>query len=121
MVTEALPRVLSGTRQKNPFAKCLLAWHSTKKAPVAPHNNLYAESCKQTLNKVSFFVEYLTVWHSTKGASLGPFASLCAECVGRHSTKGASLPSARTTTLGKEALPVLRCAPFAECYGHCTR
>jgi hypothetical protein len=40
---------------------------------------------------------------------------LCAECADRHSTKGASLPSARTTTLGKEALLVPRCAFFAEC------
>jgi hypothetical protein len=31
------------------------------------------------------------------------------------------LSSARTATLGKEALPVSRCVFFAECYGHCTQ
>jgi hypothetical protein len=53
------------------------------------------------LGKGSFFAEWLPVWHSTKGAPLGPFASPFAEHAGRHSAKGAFLPSARTTTLGK--------------------
>jgi hypothetical protein len=35
------------------------------------------------------------------------FANLFAEFVGRHSANGASLSSAKTTTLGKEALLVL--------------
>jgi hypothetical protein len=33
----------------------------------------------------------------------------------------ACLPSAATTSLDKEALPVSRCAFFAECYCHGTR
>jgi hypothetical protein len=52
-----------------------------------------------------------------KGALVGPFASPFAECT----TKDASLPSAGATTLGKEALPVPRCAFFVECHDHNTR
>jgi hypothetical protein len=43
-----------------------------------------------------------------------PFTSPFVECYWRHSAKGASLPSARTTALG-------RCVFFSECYGHGTR
>jgi hypothetical protein len=50
-----------------------------------------------------------------------PFTSPFVECYWRHSAKGASLPSARTTALDKEDLLVLRCVFFAECYGHGTR
>jgi hypothetical protein len=45
---------------------------------------------------------------------VGPFASLFAECFRRHSTKVASLSSAMTVALDKEALSVPRCAFFAE-------
>jgi hypothetical protein len=55
--------------------------------------------------------------HSVKGLPAGPFVSFFAECSWRHSAKLASLPSARATTLGKEALSVLRCCFSAECYG----
>jgi hypothetical protein len=103
------------------FAECLLACHSAKQAPVGPHGSLYAESNKLTLSKARFYPECLFAWHSAKGAPMGLFASLYAECAGRHSAKGASLPSARTTSLGNEALSVPRCALFAECCGHCTR
>jgi hypothetical protein len=44
-----------------------------------------------------------------------PFVSSFAECTKRHSAKLASLPSVKAITLGKEALPVSRCAFFAEC------
>jgi hypothetical protein len=44
---------------------------------------------------------------------VGPFVSFFAEC--------ASLPSARAITLGKETLPVSRCAIFAERYDLGTR
>jgi hypothetical protein len=47
---------------------------------------------------------------------VGPFVSTFAECTRRHSAKVASLPSAEATALDKEALPVPRCALFAECY-----
>jgi hypothetical protein len=50
-----------------------------------------------------------------------PFDSPFAECDERNSVTRASLPSARTTTLDKETLPIPRCAFFAECYGHYTR
>jgi hypothetical protein len=52
---------------------------------------------------------------------VGSHASLCVEHAGWHSANGVSFLSARTITLGKEVLPVPRCAFFAECYGHCTR
>jgi hypothetical protein len=52
------------------------------------------------------------------GAPVGPFAMPFVKCFKRHSTNIAFLPSVTATTLGKEALPVPRCAFFAECYGH---
>jgi hypothetical protein len=52
---------------------------------------------------------------------VGPFASPFVECYRRHSVKGVSLLSVRTTGLGKEALPVPRYAFFVKCYGHGTR
>jgi hypothetical protein len=50
-----------------------------------------------------------------------PFVSTFAECTRRHSTKVASLPNTKATTLSKEALPVPRRAFFAECYDLDTR
>jgi hypothetical protein len=47
---------------------------------------------------------------------VGPFVSFFAECTRRHSAKLASLPSARVTTLDKEALSVPRCSFSVECY-----
>jgi hypothetical protein len=52
------------------------------------------------------FVECPTRLVLDKEAPRGPFASLFVECAKRHSTKIACLPSASTTSLGKEALPV---------------
>jgi hypothetical protein len=52
---------------------------------------------------------------------VGPFAGLFAKFIRRHSTKFASLPSAMTVALDKEALPVSRFAFFVECYGHVIR
>jgi hypothetical protein len=49
-----------------------------------------------------------------------PFASSFVECIRWHSVKVACSTSVSATTLGKEALPVPRCAFFAECYGHGT-
>jgi hypothetical protein len=56
-----------------------------------------------------------------KEITSGPFISSFTESIRRHSAKVASLPSVKATTLGKEALPVLRCAFFAECYDLDTR
>jgi hypothetical protein len=56
-----------------------------------------------------------------KEIASGPFISSFAECTRRHSAKVASLPSAKATTLDKEALSVSRCAFFAECYDPDTR
>jgi hypothetical protein len=59
-----------------------------------------------------------------------PFASSVAKCIRWRSTKASSLlsalggtwqSSAKATTLGKEALPVPRCAFFAESYDLNTR
>jgi hypothetical protein len=60
-------------------------------------------------------------WHSARDHLWAPFVSSFVECTRWHSAKLASLTSAKTTTLVKEALPVPRCAFFAECYGHGTR
>jgi hypothetical protein len=108
---------MSGTRQikvtvttpsdgDRAFTEWQASKHLANGDQVAPH----ASFCVECAN-----------WHSTKGAPVGSHASLCVECAGWHSTKKEPLPSARTITLGKEALPVPRCAFFAECYGHCTR
>jgi hypothetical protein len=45
-----------------------------------------------------------------------PFVSVVAECTTRHSAKVASLLSVMVLALSKEALPVPKCAFFAECY-----
>lgn len=47
--------------------------------------------------------------HSAKKAPVGLFAGSFAECAGRHSAKGAYLPSAATISLDKEALSVPKC------------
>jgi hypothetical protein len=51
-----------------------------------------------------------------KRSPAGPFVSTFAECTRRHSAKVASVPSAEAIALGKETLPVTRCAIFAEYY-----
>jgi hypothetical protein len=58
--------------------------------------------------------------HSAKDPSAGPSVSFFAECSMWHSAR-VSLPSARATTLGKEAIPVPRYWYFAECYDPDTR
>jgi hypothetical protein len=68
------------------------------------------------LGKDSLFAECSPDQHSAKRSPVGPFVSFFIDCICRHSTKLASLPSAKATTLDKEALPVPRCAFFAECY-----
>jgi hypothetical protein len=52
---------------------------------------------------------------------VGPFVSTFVECFRRNSAKEASLTSVGTKALSKEALSVLKCAFFVECYGHNTR
>jgi hypothetical protein len=81
------------------FAECLLI-HSAKKLPLC---------------RVS------TDLHSAKDPPMDPFVRFFVECSMRHSAKFASLPSARATTLGKEALPMPRYWSSAECYGPDTR
>jgi hypothetical protein len=73
-----------------------------------------------TLGKEVTFPECLLI-HSIKDSSAGPFVSFFAECSVWHSAKHASLPSARATTLGKEAIPVPRYWYFAKCYDPDTR
>jgi hypothetical protein len=73
------------------------------------------------LDKGSLFAECPLDWHSAKGSPAGPFVSSFAECICRHSAKVDSLLSVKATALRKEALPVPRCAFFAECYDLDTR
>jgi hypothetical protein len=87
---------------------------------MSPHDNLCVESCKLALDQGSLFAECLFALHLAKGAPVDLYASPFVEGAGRHSAKGAFMPSVKTTTLDKEALSILRCAFFAECYGHCT-
>jgi hypothetical protein len=57
-----------------------------------------------------------------KGSVSGSLCQpLCQVLSGRHSTKSASLLSARATTLDKETISVPRYWYFAECYGSGTR
>jgi hypothetical protein len=67
------------------------------------------------------FAEYPKDQHSAKRLPAGPFVSSFAECTRRHSAKKQPLRSAKAIALGKEALPVPRCAFFAECYDLGTR
>jgi hypothetical protein len=64
------------------FAECHLI-HSAKRLPLLP------SILRPTLGK---------------GTTSGLFVSFFAECARRHSAKLASLPSARVTTLGEEAV-----------------
>jgi hypothetical protein len=73
-----------------------------------------------TLSKEVNFAECLLI-HSAKNPSAGHFVRFFAECCVWHSAKRASLPSARATTLAKEAIPVPRSWFFVECYGPDTR
>jgi hypothetical protein len=81
------------------FAECIRR-HSAKKLPL----------CRVSVDQ-----------HSAKDPSAGPFVRFFVECSLWHSVKRASLPSARATTLGKEAIPVPRYWYFAECYDPDTR
>jgi hypothetical protein len=81
------------------FAECIRR-HSAKKVPL----------CRVSADQ-----------HSTKDPSAGPFVSFFVECSLWHSAKLVSLPSARATTLGKEAISVPRYWYFAECYDPDTR
>jgi hypothetical protein len=87
-------------RWHSPFAECPLYKHSTKKPNVGPFTRAFAERIR---------------WHSAKGSPAGPFVSTFAECTRRHSAKVTSLLSGKARALGKKALPVSRCAFFAEC------
>jgi hypothetical protein len=69
-----------------------------------------------TLDKGSLFAECSLYWHSAKKSPVGPFTGSFAESIRRYSTNVVSLPSAKATSLDKEALPVPRCAFFDECY-----
>jgi hypothetical protein len=60
-------------------------------------------------------------YHSANDPSVGPFVSFFVECSLWHSAKRVSLPSVRSTTLDKEAIPVLRYWYFVECYDPDTR
>jgi hypothetical protein len=69
-----------------------------------------------TRQRVFLFAECPPDYLSAKRSPASPFVSTFVECTRRHLTKVASLPSVEATSLGKEALPVPRCAFFAECY-----
>jgi hypothetical protein len=120
-VTEPLPSVGPDTRQRNQLCRVSAILTLGKKGSSGPLHRSLCRELPEALGKGSFFAECLMDGLSAKEAPGGPFASPFTECIGRHSAKGASLPSAWTTALSKEALPVPRCSFFAECYGHSTR
>jgi hypothetical protein len=71
--------------------------------------------------QISYLCRVSTDQHSAKNPPAGPFVRFFDECSVWHSAKRASLPSARATILGKEAILVPRYWFFAECYGPDTR
>ena len=75
----------------------------------------------ETRQRGSIFTECPSDYLSTKRSPASLFVSTFADCTRRHSVKVASLPSVEATSLGKEALPVPRCAFFVECYDLGTR
>jgi hypothetical protein len=104
---------LSDTRQRLTLCQVCMVLTLGKDAPVGPFASSFAERIR---------------WHSAKAPSLSakgsaasPFVNSFAECARRHSAKVAYFPSAKATTLDKEALPVPRCAFFPECYNLDTR
>jgi hypothetical protein len=95
----ALPSVLGDTRQRSYLCR------------VSPNTlGIEVTPCRVSAGQ-----------HSAKNPSAGPHVRFFDECFIWHSTKRASLPSARATTLNKEPIPVPRSWFFAECYGPDTR
>jgi hypothetical protein len=122
---QRLCRVSTGTRQRKvaimatgngegAFAECSLYRHSTKSISLP-------SVLGDTRQRVSIFTECPPDLHSSKRSPTGPFVSNFGECTRRHSTKVASLPSAKATAVSKEALPVPRPTFFVECYDLDTR
>lgn len=102
------------------FAKCVGLALSKESSSGSPRQALCREPQAGTRQMFSLWWVSAS-WHSAKRAWVGSFASPFVECTRRHLAKGASLSSVETITLNKEALLVLRCAFFVECFGHCTR
>lgn len=102
------------------FAECP-QWHSTKREPLP--SACWPNTRQRRLQWTPTASSMLSAasWNSAKGAPVCLFASPFVECARMHSAKKASLSGAETTTLGKEALLVPRCAFFAKCFNHCTR
>jgi hypothetical protein len=103
------------------FVKCSLYWHSAKKLPVGPFTRSFAERIRWHLAKTPSLPS--SCWNDTRqrDQQQAPFVSSFAECTRRHSAKLASLSSTKAIALGKETLPVSRCAFFAERYDLDTR
>jgi hypothetical protein len=113
MATEPVPSAQRVTHGKGPlYAECLLYWHSAKKLPVGPFTSSVAKRIRWNSTKATFFPSVQLNSTRQRDHPRACFVSSFAECTRRHSTKLASLPSAKATTLGKEALPVPRCAFF---------
>jgi hypothetical protein len=74
-----------------------------------------------TLDKGVTFAECLPYSTRQRIRQRGPHVRYFVECLVWHSTKRASLPSARAITLGKEPISVPRSWFFAECCGPDTR
>jgi hypothetical protein len=98
----------SGTRQKGLTSA---RGHSAKK------NSCYGVGAMETASLPSVALTAL----GKEFARGGPHVRYFAECLVWHSTKRASLPSARDITLGKEPIPMPRSWFFVEWYGPNTR
>jgi hypothetical protein len=116
----ALPSAWS-TRQtlKNTWQSFCRVWHSTKMARLTVHRQRLL--CRWHSAKKWSLCRVSTDLHSTKDPPAGPFVRFFAECSVWHSAKRASLPSARATALGREAIPMPRYCFSAECYDPDTR
>jgi hypothetical protein len=112
---------LSGTRQR--LCRVPVGTRQRKAAVTAPSNrdDAFAECSRWHSAKKLPLCRVSTDLHSAKDPPAGPFVRFFVVCYSRHSAKLASLPSARATTLDKEALPVPRYWFSAECYGIGTR
>jgi hypothetical protein len=111
----------SGTRQSGlPSAR----EHSAKKSSRYGARWRRRRLCRVsqvTLGKGVTFAKCLPDSTRQRIRQRGPHVRYFVECLVWHSTKRASLPSARAITLGKEPIPVPRSWFFAECYGPDTR
>jgi hypothetical protein len=123
-VSHSAKRARHTVHRQSLLCRVLFIGHSAKKSSRYGAGWQRRRLCRVfavTLGKGVTFAECLPDSTRQRIRQRGPHVRYFAECFVWHSTKRASLPSVRATTLGKEPIPVSRSWFFAECYGPDTR